>query len=270
MPRWILVLASFTVCLLVLLWVPTASAQSPSAHAVRAGAEMKACLTHGEAFIDDRADSPQGIRLYGKGGIATAIYRIDVPAWSNHLRLNIRYRDLSGDDEIAARLWIKTPCAAAGTQKIDQDQGDTPMYGDTFILRSDRSSEIIIIPTHRYIKNNIIEIHAIAQGGDAVDLAYIHCEHLTKTPVARIIHRVVADYWERWPRHQYIHHYLYLGPIFWPCGALVYERWEVPLRPYWTRWRPWFCTQILPLHHRHVAYHHHYRHMHSRSPGTHR
>jgi hypothetical protein len=226
--------------------------RSPDAQC-RDGADADDWIERGRASVTDSPVFRDGIRLSAwaaeegeefESGLASAIYRFVVPDWAHYLKIGVGYKDDSKDDEVAGRLWIKTVDTEA-KRGIEPGE-EVPLYGDTFVLRSDRTSETIYVPPGRHVEDGSLEIHIVAEGKDCLDVKYIRVEYLEEKP-ARIteVYHFCDDYWYRWPRHCYIYHYYYWGPCCWPRAYLLYEWWDWPCGFYWTVWRPWFSRYVL-------------------------
>ncbi|MCJ7664328.1 MAG: hypothetical protein MUO24_08815, partial [Desulfobacterales bacterium] len=175
-------------------------------------------------------------------GLASAIYYFTIPRWAQYLKITIRYKDAAQDDKIAGRLWIKsTGNDMRGKTGADEE---ALFYGDTFVLRSERLSETIMVPSNRNVENSTIEMHIVVDGNDCIDVRDIRVEYLDTQPQITIVDRPCDDYWDWWPRYRYSYHYYYWGPFFWPKTNVAYECWDVPTRFYWVTWRPWFSIFI--------------------------
>lgn len=218
----------------------------------RDAADAEDWIERGRASVTDSPVFRDGIRLTTlageegeefEPGLASAIYRFVVPDWAHYLKISVRYQDASQDDEVAGRLWIKTVDNEA-KREIDPEEG-VPFYGDTFVLRSDRTSETIHVPSGRHVEDSSLEMHIAAEGEDCLDVKYIRVEYLEEKPTRiTVVHHFCDDYWYRWPRHRYVYHYYYWGPCYWPRASLVYEWWDWPCGFYWTVWRPWFRLYV--------------------------
>ena len=220
----------------------------------RSAADMDDWLERGRAAVTESPVFADGTRVTAWGGakadepgLASAIYYFSVPRWAQYLTINIRYRDTAQDDQIAARLWIKSSNNdMRGATGVGEE---APFYGDTFVLRSERSSESITVPTSRHVEGGMVEMHVVASGSDCIDVRDIRVEYLNTKPQITVVNRTCNDYWDRYPRHRYAYHYFYWGPLFWPRTYVVYECWNVPTRFYWVTWRPWFFVNIIRVHH---------------------
>jgi hypothetical protein len=220
----------------------------------RDAVEMDDWLERGRGAVTESPIFADGIRLTAWGGeetyepgLASAIYCFSVPRWAQYLKISIRYRDTAQDDKIAGRLWIKsTENDMRGVTATDEE---APLYGDTFVLRSERSSETITVPTNRHVEDGRVEMHVVAEGSDCIDIRDIRVEYLDTRPQITVVNRTYNDYWNRWPRHRYAYHYYYWGPLFWPKTLVVYECWDIPNSFYWITWRPWFFINIIRVHH---------------------
>jgi len=224
----------------------------------RDAADAEDWIERGRASVTDSPVFRDGIRLTASAaeageefepGLASAIYRFVVPDWAHYVKINVWYKDVSKDDEVAGRLWIKTVDNEAETE-LDPGE-EAPSYGDTFVLRSDQTSEAIYVPSRRHVEDGGLELHIVAEGKDSLDVESIRVEYLEEKPAEiTVVRHYCDDYWYRWPRHRYVYHYYYWGPWYWPRAYLVYERWDWPWRFYWTVWRPWFRLYV-SVYHRH-------------------
>ncbi|MFB0519926.1 MAG: hypothetical protein ACETWD_00670 [Desulfatiglandales bacterium] len=218
----------------------------------RDAADAEDWIERGRASVTDSPVFRDGIRLTARAveegeefepGMASALYRFVVPDWARYLKISVCYKDASKDDEVAGRLWIKT---VENEAKKEMDPGEgVPFYGDTFVLRSDRTSEAICVPSSRHVEDSSLEMHIVAEGKDCLDLKYIRVEYLEEKPAGiTVVHHFCDDYWYRWPRHRYVYHYYYWGPYYYPRSYLAYELWDWPCGYYWTTWRPWFRIYV--------------------------
>jgi hypothetical protein len=209
-------------------------------------------IEQGRALVTDSPVFPDGIRLTAwaveKGeefepGLASTVYRFTVPDWVHYVKIEVSYKDASKDDEVAGRLWIKAVNNEAEREIALEEEA--PFYGDTFILRSNRTSETIYIPSIRHVEDKRLELHIVAEGKDCIDVKFIQIEYLEEKPAKiKVVHHFCDDYWYRWPLHRYVYHYYYLGPYYWPTAYMVYEWWDWPYDYYWTVWRPWFRLYV--------------------------
>jgi len=222
----------------------------------RNAVDMDDWLERGHASVTESHLFSEGIRLTAwasektgtyEPGLASAIYYFTVPGWAQYLKISIRYKDAAQDDKIAGRLWIKS----AENDMRDKTGADeeAPFYGDTFVLRSERLSETITVPSSRHMENGTIEMHIVVDGSDCINIRDIRVEYPDVRPQITVVHRPCNDYWDRWPRYRYSYHYYYWGPFFWPKTYVAYECWDVPTRFYWVTWRPWFFVNIIRVHH---------------------
>jgi hypothetical protein len=240
----------------------------------RDAADVEDLIERGRASVTDSPQFPMGIRLtaWANGeeggfepGLASAIYYFDVPSWAHFLKVRVRYEDVSRDDNIAGRLWIKTPDEDLG-EALESEQ-EAPVYGDTFLLRSDRTSEAMYVPSVRHVENTMVEIHIVASGRDSLDVGYIQVEYLERKPAeVRIVHHRDDDYWYKWPPYWYGYHYFYWGPCYWPRTALVHVHWIWPHQYYWRKYRPWYRIHIGKYHRRHPQWHRRYSHRYHADP----
>ena len=222
---------------------------------LREAVAMDDWLERGRSAVTESPIFPDGIRLTAWGGedgyepgLASAIYYFEVPRWAQYLKITIQYRDASRDDTIAGRLWIKS---------ADRDQyerlgagEEAPLYGDTFVLRSELNSETIIVPRSRHVKDDTVEMHIVAEGQDCLDVRDVRLVFLETRPGnLTVVHHTDNGYWDRWPRYRYAYLYYYWGPLFWPKTYVVYECWDVPSPFYWITWRPWFFINIIQVQH---------------------
>lgn len=260
MKKWMLI-----GCMIIGLFVFTGSAEarydyeiaygySGKDSAFRNAVAMDDWLERGRAAVTESPLFPDGVRLTAEGGegtdetgLASAIYYFTIPRGVQYLTIHIQYSDTSYDDQIAGRLWIKSSdTAMQGEPGVGEE---APLYGDTFVLRSERSSESITVPTSRHVEGGTVELHVVAQGTDCIDVRDIRVEYLSTRPQITVVHRTHTDYWDRWPHYRYAYHYFYWGPLFWPSTSVVYECWDVPIGFYWITWRPWFFVNIICVHH---------------------
>jgi len=241
----------------------------------RDAADAEDLIERGRASVTDSPQFPEGIRLtaWANGeeegfepGLASAIYYFDVPSWTHFLKVKVRYEDVSRDDNIAGRLWIKTP--DEDLAEALESEEEAPVYGDTFVLRSDRTSEAIYVPSGRHVENNMVEIHIVASGRDSLDVRYIQVEYLKQKPArVRIVDHWYDDYWYRWPPYWYGYHYFYWGPCYWPRTALIYVHWVWPHKYYWYKYRPWYRIHIVKYHRRHPHWYRRYPRVYHADPG---
>jgi len=241
----------------------------------RDAADAAEFIERGQASVTDSPQFRDGIRLTAwateeegefEPGMASAVYYFDVPSRTHYLKITVRYVDVSKDDDIAGRLWMKT---------VDGDQGEaiesedeTLLYGDTFILRSDRISEVIYVPSGRHVEDGMVEMHLVASGRDSIDVHDIRVECLEEKPTrVTIVHHSYDDYWHRWPPYWYGYHYFYWGPCYWPRTSLVYVHWIWPHTYYWHTYRRWYRIHILKYQHRHPHWYRRYSHAYHADPG---
>ena len=232
-------------------------------------------IERGRALVTDSPQFREGIRLTAwateedrefEPGLASAVYYFGVPSRTRDLKITIGYADVSKDDDTAGRLWIKTVDGDQG--KAVEPEDDIVLYGDTFILRSDRVSEIIYVPSDRYVEDGTIEMHIVASGRDSLDVEYIRVEYLEKKPARiEIVHHSYDNYWYRWPPYWYGYHYVYWGPCYWPRTPLIYVHWVWPHRYYWHTYRPWYRFHLAKYRHRHPHWYRRYPYPHRAGPG---
>jgi hypothetical protein len=214
-------------------------------------------IEQGRALVTDSPIFRDGIRLTAwaveegeefEPGLASTVYRFTVPDWVHYVKIRVSYKDASKDDEVAGRLWIKAVDNEAEREIAPEEEA--PFYGDTFILRSDRSSETIYIPSRRHVEDKRLELHIVAEGKDCLDVKFIRVEYLEEKPARiKVVRHFCDDYWYRWPLHRYVYHYYYFGPCYWPRAYLVYEWCDWPCNFYWTVWRPWFRIYVRAHYH---------------------
>ena len=236
----------------------------------RNAADAEDLIERGRASVEESPEFRNGIRLsvWATGeeegfepGLASSIYSFTVPSWTEYLKITVGYRDVSRDDDIAGRLWIRTS---------DGDQGrgiecehETLFYGDTFVLRTNRTSETLYVPADRHIVGDTAEIHLVASGRDSIDVSYIRVEYLKRKPASvRVVHHYYDDYWDRWPPYWYGYHYFYWGPCYWPQTSLIYLRSIWPHAYYWHTYRPWYRVHIIKYHCHHPHWYRRYSHIH--------
>lgn len=210
----------------------------------RNGADADDWIEMGSGLVSESPDNEKTIQLTGGGqdsipGMAASVYCFEPPAWVRAFRIKIWYRDESGDDEIAGRVFIKTK------DKDSRQTSDELFYGDTFILRANKNSEIIRVSAERYIENETIEIHVVASGQDQLTVESIEIEYLRETPEVKIVHEYHNDYWDHYPRYRYWYNYYYWSPHhYWPTGY-HYVVWVIPVDYYWYTWRPWCRDYVI-------------------------
>ena len=214
-------------------------------------------IEQGRALVTDSPVFQDGIRLTAwaveKGeefepGLASTVYRFTIPDWVHYVKIRVSYKDASKDDEVAGRLWIKA--VDNETKREISPEEEAPFYGDTFVLRSDRSSETIYIPSRRHVEDKRLELHIVAEGKDCLDVKFIQIEYLEEKPARiKVVRHFCDDYWYRWPLHRYVYHYYYFGPCYWPRAYLVYEWCDWPCNFYWSVWRPWFRIYVRAHYH---------------------
>lgn len=205
---------------------------------IRNGADADDWIEMGSGLVSESPDNEKAIQLNGGGtdslpGMAASVYYFEPPAWVRAFRIKIWYYDESGDDEIAGRVFIKTK------DKDSRQTSDELFYGDTFILRAGRTSEIIRVSAERYIENGIIEVHVVASGQDQLTVESLEMEFLRETPEVKIVHEYHNDYWNYYPRYRYWYNYYYWSPHhYWP-HRFHYVVWIIPGNYYWHTWRHW-------------------------------
>ena len=222
----------------------------------RDAADAQDWIERGRASVTASPVFRDGIRLTARAveegeefepGLASAVYRFSVPDWAYYAEISVRYNDFSKDDEVAGRLWIKTVDNEA-TGEIDPAE-EVPLYGDTFVLPSDRTSETIHVPSGRHTEDGSFELHIVAEGTDCLDVKCLRVAYLEEKPAGiRVVHHWRDDYWYSRPRHRYVYHYYYWGPCYWPRASLVYVWWDWPCGFYWRVWRPWFRQYVRVYH----------------------
>lgn len=229
-----------------------------SASERRDAADLDESIERGLASVTGSPQFPAGIRLNAgaadedefEPGMASAIYHFDVPDWANYVKIMVWYEDLSKDDDIAGRLWIKTTDEDS-EGKVDS-RDETLFYGDTFVLRADRSNETVYVPSARHVEDGNLELHIVASRRDSLDVQYILVEYLRKKPARiEVVYHYYDDYWNWWPPSWYAYHYYYWGPYYWPWTPLIYIRWVWPHDYYWYRYRPWYHLHVVKYFHRH-------------------
>lgn len=236
----------------------------------RNAADAQDLIERGRASVTDSSKFRNGIRLTAwateeeegfEPGLASSIYYFALPSWTEYLKITVEYRDVSRDDDIAGRLWIKTSDGEEG--RAIEFEHVAPFYGDTFVLRSDRTSENIYVPAGRHVVEGTVEIHVVASGRDSIDVGYIRVEYLKRKPTRiRVVHHYYDDYWYRWPHYWYGYHYFYWGPYYWPRTSLIYVHWIWPHAYYWHTYRPWYRIHIIRYRCHHPHWYRRYSHIH--------
>jgi hypothetical protein len=241
----------------------------------RNAADAAELIERGHASVTDSPQFRNGIRLTTwateeetafEPGLASAVYYFDVPSWTQYLKVTVRYGDVSRDDDIAGRLWIKTVDGDQG--EVIESEEETLRYGDTFLLRSDRISEVIYVSSGRHVEGGMVEMHIVASGRDTLDVDSIQVEYLQEEPTrVTVVHHSYDDYWERWPLYWYGYHYFYWGECYWPRTSLIYVHWVWPHTYYWHTYRPWYRAHVVRYQHRHPYGYRRYVHAYRADPG---
>lgn len=205
----------------------------------RQGAELDDWLERGDATVTLSPAFEDGIRVaaWAQGsegiddyefGIASAIYFFEIPDRARQVKIRIRYEgegralDLGDEYAIAGRVWLRH----AGPQP--GPESDEPLQGDTFVLRSDHRSEIIEVPTRKYVDNQgILELHVVADGSNRVDVDYIELESYSTERETRAVRHYVPGYRFR-PWQAYTYHYYYGGPFYLMTDYGYYLNWDFP------------------------------------------
>ncbi len=185
----------------------------------RDGYRLNDWIERGSSSVTDSPKYKGGVRLATWAdryddeydyGLASAVYRLNVPHRARSVKIKIKYDGSHGrysdDDNIAGRLWIKT-----GGRYSDYGRDDEALYGDTFILRENRHKEEITISTDEHVINGVMEIHIIAEGGQLIDVDYIEVETYTAFPDVRII---TKEYKTSRPWYNNTYLYFYTGPVY--------------------------------------------------------
>ena len=187
---------------------------------------------NGKVIVQDKY-----VRLECRGepALAASIYKFRIPTAPPYLEVKIHYVDLSRDDDIAARLFVPT----------EDPESNEVVLGDTFLLRSDRTSETIQLTPERYLRGDALEIHLVAQNEDVVKIRKIELYSIEKSPLIRVIERYYPDFWVSfYPRPAcYLYHYYYYGPVYLVAEPGVYVLYRWP-ECYWT-WRPVYFRTFL-------------------------
>lgn len=241
----------------------------------RNAADADDLIERGRASVEESPEFRNGIRLAAlateeeegfEPGVASSVYCFDVPRWTEYLKITVEYRDVSMDDDVAGRLWIKT----SDGEKVggNEFEPEAPFCGDTFVLRSNRTSETIYVPADRHVVDGILEIHLVASGRDSIDVGCIRTEYLKRRPAEiRVVHHYYDDYWGRWPRYWYGYHYFYWGPCYWPRTSLIYVHWIWPHGYYWHTYRPWYRIHVIRYRCHHPHWYRRYSHIHHARSG---
>jgi hypothetical protein len=205
----------------------------------RIGAEMDDWLERGNATVTLSPAFEDGIRVaaWAQGGvgadeyefgIASAIYTFEIPDAARQVKIRVRYEgegralDLGDEHAIAARVWLRHTGPQPGP---DSEQ---PMQGDTFVLRSDQRSEVIEVPTRKYVDNSgILELHVVADGANRVDIDYIEVESYSTARETRVVRHHTPGYRFR-PWQAYTYHYYYGGPFYLMTDYGYYLHWDFP------------------------------------------
>jgi len=204
-------------------------------------------LERGNSTITESPRFPDGIRLatwasdYESDeefdfGIASAIYLFEIPRRTQYIEIKVRYkgegRESEFDDfeEIAGRIWVRNLEKERRQHRYDDDDSET-LYGDTFLLRAKRRSETIKIPTAHHVNSDgFMEIHAVVEGDQLLDIEYIGVTSYRRQPRIRVIHKHIPAYSYRWrPWHNYTYAYFYDGPRYYTTDYGYYIRWSYPV-----------------------------------------
>ena len=205
----------------------------------RIGAEMDDWVERGNATVTLSPVFEDGIRVaaWAQGGvgpdeyefgIASAIYYFEIPDAARQVKIRVRYEgegraaDIGDEYAIAARVWLRHVGPQPGPES------EEPMQGDTFVLRSDQRSEVIEVPTRKYVDNSgILELHVVADGANRVDIDYIELESYSTSRETRVVRHYTPGYRFR-PWHAYTYHYYYGGPFYLMTDYGYYLHWDFP------------------------------------------
>lgn len=208
----------------------------------RDGSDLDDWIERGSATVTASPVFPNGVRLAGWAtdsydyeeeyfdiALASAIYYFEIPPQTRYIKIKIFYRG-EGErvfdeiDEIAGKVWIRNYERERLRRRYE---GDDTLYGDTFLLRASRRSETIRIPAEDHVKNGIMEMHVVVEGGMLLDVDYIVVESYRWLPEVKVVRRYYRIYdWRPWRRYTYI--YFYDGPWFYPTDYGYYVCWTYP------------------------------------------
>ena len=168
--------------------------------------------------------------------IASAVYLFEVPGGAQYIEIKVRYkgngRESEFDDfeEAAGRIWVRNLEKEQRQNRYDDDERET-LYGDTFLLRAKRRSETIKIPAAHHVNSDgFMEVHAVVEGDQLLNIEYIDVTSYQRQPRVRIIHRHLPAYGYSWrPWYNYTYTYFYDGPCHYTTDYGYYVRWSYPV-----------------------------------------
>ncbi len=167
--------------------------------------------------------------------IASAVYLFEIPRGTQYIEVLIRYRGephqlqiADHDEPIAGRVWIRNTKRELTSRGYYDENAKETRYGDTFVLRANKRSELIKIPATGHVKDGWMELHIVAEGGEQIDVEYIEVSTYHRQPKIRVIQRYTPTYrWRPWHRYTYL--YFYDGPIYYATDYDYYLRWSYPI-----------------------------------------
>ena len=167
--------------------------------------------------------------------LASAIYFFDIPDGARSIRVKIYYEgeadrgDFNGG--ITGRVWVRRAYIDDNYTEYDPEEGiyedgDQPLYGDTFVLRAKKHLEILRMSAEDHVIDGMMELHVVAEGRQRMDVKYIEVETYSYLPSVRVVTRYYKDYtWKPW--YNYTYGYFYTGPSYHFAGN-YYVRYTYP------------------------------------------
>ncbi len=219
----------------------------------RVANEVDEWIERGSATITASPRFEDGVRLTAwenssytekdyEFAIASAVYLFEIPRGAQYIEVLIRYRGEPHelqiedyDEAIAGRVWIRNTKRESTHRGYYDENAKETRYGDTFILRAKKRSELIKIPATGHVKDGSMELHIVAEGGEQIDVEYIEVSTYHRQPKIQVIQRYSPVYrWRPWHRYTYL--YFYDGPIYYATDYDYYLRWSYPTyaHPYLT------------------------------------
>ena len=154
--------------------------------------------------------------------LASAIYFFEIPDRARSIRVKIYYEgeadrgDFNGG--ITGRAWVRRAYIDENYTEYDPEEGtyedgDQPLYGDTFVLRAKKHLEILRMSAEDHVIDGMMELHVVAEGRQRMDVKYIEVETYSYFPSVRVVTRYYKDYtWKPW--YNYTYGYFYTGPSY--------------------------------------------------------
>jgi hypothetical protein len=121
-------------------------------------------------------------------------------------------------------VWIRN---TEKEREYRYEEDSETLYGDTFVLRSNRRSETVKIPVANHVDDDWLELHIVAQNGEFIDVNYIDVMTYRRQPKTRVIQYTGYHEWEPW--YNYTYTYFYVGPHYYLTDYGYYVRWSYPV-----------------------------------------